>query len=82
MSNECTCDNCLHAREVKDEEIAYGTHWCKSKEEYVQCYINCNDWIDINRCIKDEEEPDHDLEYHDKKCEEENERVNRERRKR
>lgn len=44
MSNERTCDDCGWAREAKDEEIAYGTHYCKIKKEYIQCYVNCNDY--------------------------------------
>lgn len=36
---------------------------------------------DYDSSVKDVNEPNHDLEYHNKKCEEENERVNREQRK-
>jgi len=45
MSNEYTCDDCKRGREVTNKEAGYGTHYCKYKKEFVECYINCNDWI-------------------------------------
>ena len=48
MSDEYSCDDCAYAREAINEELAYGTHYCKVKEEYVQCYVNCSDWKEIS----------------------------------
>ena len=44
MSDEFTCDSCLHAREVNDDEIIFGTHFCKQGRGFVDCVINCGDW--------------------------------------
>lgn len=66
MSNDFGCDTCGYARETEGDEVLSGTHYCKLKKEYIE-YTGwmCDGWIP--------KEPDHDLEYHDKKCEEYNE---------
>ena len=45
MSNEYTCDDCGFAREVTEDEVEFGTHYCNLKKEFVECYINCKDYI-------------------------------------
>jgi len=44
MSDEYTCDDCLHAREATDNEIEFGTHFCKIDKKFVERVINCSVW--------------------------------------
>jgi len=54
MSNEFTCDDCRNARETTENEVEFGTHYCRFYKEFVECYINCGYWLE--RLVKDSEE--------------------------
>ena len=68
MSDEYTCDDCKHAREATDDEIEFGTHFCKLDKKFVERVINCSVWeekktIWVLFSIENEyNQPEHNLE--------------------